>query len=703
MNPGAASPGSTPSGRRGSGPASPGRAPSSPRSEAPSASFRSLLVGGTNGKGSTAAALSRRSSTRPGVRVGLYDVAAPRPRDRAGPDRRGGRLRRRCSTTALSLVAAVSGRGSAAPDLLRGARRSPRSSSSAGRASRSAVVEVGIGGPARRDERPRARGLRRHERRGRPPRGPRARRSRTWRARRRGSSGGASRRSSAAAGPPRRSAVLRAEAARIGARLVEVPPTPASGRRLAPPRRAPAREPRSRRRRGARLRAARRGDGPRGHRARSAGRAGSRRVDRARDGGRSSSTARTTPTAPRPSRRTSTRRASRAGSTSSSARSADKDRRGDRSRRSPRAPGGSSSSRPPRRARPRRTSLAERLGRPDLPRRRLASPTPRAPRARSGTRRPDPRRRVALPRRRGPRRIVERRAPDRIGRPDGRRPPGVRRVRRVHEGASSKPFEDARLAIYASRASPARRAGTRSAGGGTDLRLPDRVPARPRPDRPLARLPPAQAQDAGLHPVRGGPLPDAPDAHARGDAGGADDRADARPERGPDRGVRPRARPRAHAVRPLRREGAEPDPHGRRAAVPSATAGRGAGRRLQAQLPVGPRRRRSREAVRAPGAQPDERDARGDPQAHDLEAGLPVSRSSTPEGLNLSSGVPPRGAGRRRGPTRSPSRRTTSRTAFRSSDLGKVLDAPDRAGGRRGARRPPAPRATDRHGASGPC
>ena len=41
-----------------------------------------------------------------------------------------------------------------------------------------------------------------------------------------------------------------------------------------------------------------------------------------------------------------------------------------------------------------------------------------------------------------------------------------------------------------------------------------RVPARPRPDHPLDRLPPAEAQDAGLRLPRGRPLPHAPDPHA---------------------------------------------------------------------------------------------------------------------------------------------------------------------------------------------
>ena len=58
------------------------------------------------------------------------------------------------------------------------------------------------------------------------------------------------------------------------------------------------------------------------------------------------------------------------------------------------------------------------------------------------------------------------------------------------------------------------------------------------------------------------PLPDAPDAHARGHAGLADRRARAAAERGSRRGDRPRPRPRPPAVRPHRRGRARPLPGG---------------------------------------------------------------------------------------------------------------------------------------------
>ena len=80
------------------------------------------------------------------------------------------------------------------------------------------------------------------------------------------------------------------------------------------------------------------------------------------------------------------------------------------------------------------------------------------------------------------------------------------------------------------------------------------VPARPRPDRPLEGVPPAQAQDPGLHLARGRPLPHAAHAHARGGRDRAHGRARARAQRGPDRGDRARPRPRPPAVRAHRRE-----------------------------------------------------------------------------------------------------------------------------------------------------
>ena len=133
------------------------------------------------------------------------------------------------------------------------------------------------------------------------------------------------------------------------------------------------------------------------------------------------------------------------------------------------------------------------------------------------------------------------------------------------------------------------------------MRRPDAVPARPRPDRPLEAVPPAEGEDAGLHRPAGRPLPDADDAHAGDDGDLAGRRPRAAPERGLDRGDRARARPRAHAVRPRRRGRARPC--ARRAVRPA----------LPAQRAVVPDR---------PRAEPDPRGLRGDPHAHgDRRAG----------------------------------------------------------------------------------
>ena len=117
-------------------------------------------------------------------------------------------------------------------------------------------------------------------------------------------------------------------------------------------------------------------------------------------------------------------------------------------------------------------------------------------------------------------------------------------------------LEEERLAVYASKS--ARAVRPRGAAAGERRRRADELRARPRPHHPFARLPAPEAQDAGVHPLRGRPFPDAADAHDRGLA----DRAQRRPrpgaERGPHRGHRPRPRPRPHAVRPLRRERARP-------------------------------------------------------------------------------------------------------------------------------------------------
>ena len=261
------------------------------------------------------------------------------------------------------------------------------------------------------------------------------------------------------------------------------------------------------------------------------------------------------------------------------------------------------------------------------------------------------RRRIALPRRRGARCSLAR----------------AERPRAAEGGRGSSRIDDATAAPFtrelssASRrsASPSTPPGApgRSAPAARSRRCPatsGRIRARPRPHRPLARVPAAQAQDAGLHPLRGRPLPHAPDAHDRGLADRPQRRARARPERGPRRGDRARARPRAHALRPLRRARARP-------AAPREPS---RGRRLQAQLPVRPRRRPAREALRGAGPEPHARRPRRDPQAHDLEGATSRFRSTSARGCGSRPAAPSRRSSST-GPTRSRSRPTTSRTAFR--------------------------------------
>ena len=158
----------------------------------PQASFRTLLVGGTNGKGSTAAAAASILEAA-GLRVGPDDLAPPRPRERAGSPLRPRRLRRRARRGPLA-----SWPPSRATDALRPTYFEALvvAACELFRRARVAVgvVEVGIGGRLDATNVLDARGLRRHERRGGPPRDARARRSRTWRARRPGSSAGAGRR-----------------------------------------------------------------------------------------------------------------------------------------------------------------------------------------------------------------------------------------------------------------------------------------------------------------------------------------------------------------------------------------------------------------------------------------------------------------------------------------------------------------------------
>src|SRR5262245_42180310 len=97
------------------------------------------------------------------------------------------------------------------------------------------------------------------------------------------------------------------------------------------------------------------------------------------------------------------------------------------------------------------------------------------------------------------------------------------------------------------------RALARPALPGGGARVPHGLPARPRPRRPLARLPPPRVQDAGLRLPRGRSLPEPPHAHARGRPDLAHDRPSAAPQRGARGGGRAGARPRSHALRSRRR------------------------------------------------------------------------------------------------------------------------------------------------------
>ena len=119
--------------------------------------------------------------------------------------------------------------------------------------------------------------------------------------------------------------------------------------------------------------------------------------------------------------------------------------------------------------------------------------------------------------------------------------------------ARIRAWEEAALAPYAARSYPGR---PRAGRGG--LRAAHAVPARPRPDRALQGVPPAQAQDAGVRRARGRPLPHAAHAHDRDDADQPHRGAGAAAQRGPDGGDRARARPRAPAVRAHRRGRARP-------------------------------------------------------------------------------------------------------------------------------------------------
>ena len=99
----------------------------------------------------------------------------------------------------------------------------------------------------------------------------------------------------------------------------------------------------------------------------------------------------------------------------------------------------------------------------------------------------------------------------------------------------------------------AKSAEPRPAAAGAGRSDPSGLPARSRPRHSLQGVPPAQAQDAGVLRADRGPLPHAPDPHARGVADRAQHRQGAAPQRRADRGDRARPRPRPSAVRPCRR------------------------------------------------------------------------------------------------------------------------------------------------------
>ena len=217
-----------------------------------------------------------------------------------------------------------------------------------------------------------------------------------------------------------------------------------------------------------------------------------------------------------------------------------------------------------------------------------------------------------------------------------------------------------------------------------------RLPARPRPHHPFDRVPPAQAQDAGVRLPRGRSFPHPADPHDRGGPDRPLARPRARPRRGPGRGAGARPRPRPHAVRPRRR--------GRARRMPGGV------RRLRPQRPDAARRHRAGAALcRLRRAEPDLGDAgrpgqaqrpadrprRRGRSARYAERGAAARRSPTirrVHDLELWSYAERRGAGRGASPTTSPTTPTTSTTACapgcsRSTtcaDVPLVGDAPAR-------------------------
>ena len=87
---------------------------------------------------------------------------------------------------------------------------------------------------------------------------------------------------------------------------------------------------------------------------------------------------------------------------------------------------------------------------------------------------------------------------------------------------------------------------------GGDLADAQRLPARPRPHHPFLGLPAPQAQDPGLRPPRGRPLPDPADPHPGGEPDRPGARPGARPRRGPRGGAGAQPRPRPHLLRAYR-------------------------------------------------------------------------------------------------------------------------------------------------------
>ena len=158
------------------------------------------------------------------------------------------------------------------------------------------------------------------------------------------------------------------------------------------------------------------------------------------------------------------------------------------------------------------------------------------------------------------------------------------------EEASLSPL--ARALLRRRRPAAARRRGLLAA---------DALPARPRPDRALQGVSPAEAEDPGVHRPAGRPLPHPAHAHAGGVGHRPGRGPGAAAERGPGRGDRARPRPRACALRPHRRGGDRPCAAPLRPPLPAQPA-------LAAD--------RGRARARRPRPEPDPGGAGRDPQPH---------------------------------------------------------------------------------------